>query len=227
MIEAVLFDLDDTLYPQAQWLEGAWGKVCASAMRWGVKPEVLQPAIRSVAAEGSAGGGIIDRTLALLDVEHVPVAELVAAFRAHTAPVLVPYPGARDLLRALRSRVPVGLVTDGYEATQRSKVSSLNLDDAFDVVVYSDQWGRQFRKPHPKPFTLALDALAVAPEQAVFVGDHPVKDVEGPQAIGMRSVRVRTGEYSCMEGSMQPWATVATLVDAADTLINDCRCVVD
>ncbi len=151
----MLLDLDDTLYPQASWLQGAWDRVCQAAGAYGVPSDVLRPALLSVAAEGSAKGNIIDRALARIGAHEVPVPPLVAAFRSYHAPSLPLYPGVAESLRALRRQVAVALVTDGDVGIQCSKLRSLGLENAFDVVVLSDRLRRDRRKPHPAPFQAA------------------------------------------------------------------------
>jgi putative hydrolase of the HAD superfamily len=55
-----------------------------------------------------------------------------------------------------------------------------------DAIVDSRSHGRV--KPHPTIFQAALTALAVAPEDAVMVGDSVEEDIEGARAIGMRAI---------------------------------------
>jgi putative hydrolase of the HAD superfamily len=217
-IAAVLFDLDDTLFPQAAWLAGAWAAVAKEATRWGVDGEALGEALNVVAAEGTGRGRIIDRALEVLGAT-APVDRLVAAFRAHHPAQLEPYPGVRNALGRLRALTRLAIVSDGDVAIQEAKLDGLGLGASFDVVVLSDRLGREHRKPDPAPFRLAMDRLGVVPEQSIFVGDRPAKDVAGAHAAGMRAIRVRTGEYAGEPDDPRPWLTVATAVDAADAII--------
>jgi putative hydrolase of the HAD superfamily len=61
------------------------------------------------------------------------------------------------------------------------------VDDLFDTVVDSCQVG--VRKPDPRIFQLALDALDVSPAQAVMVDDAP-GNIAGARALGMHTVLV-------------------------------------
>jgi putative hydrolase of the HAD superfamily len=212
VISAVLFDLDDTLYPQAAWLEGAWAAVAARGAQLDVPEADFLAALHAVAALGTDRGRIIDRALARCGFGDVAVAPLVEAFRAHAPAALDCYPGVVDELRALSALVPVGIVTDGDPVIQRAKVRALALD--VDVVVFSDENGREHRKPDPLPFLDALDALALDASGTVVVGDRPDKDVAGAIAAGMRAVRVRTGEYASRPDEPAPWRSVATTADA-------------
>jgi len=222
---AVTVDLDDTLFPQADFLSGAWRAVAAAAGRQGVPVEPLRIMLGAIAAEGSDRGRIIDRALARCGIRPAPelVAGLVAAFRDYRPAVLAVYPGVAEALRQLRALLPVGCVTDGDPAVQRAKIGALGLTGAFDTVVISDELGRRFRKPHPAPFQAALDALGVAAGDALHVGDRPDKDVAGPHQLGMRAVRVRTGEYAGRPDGTPP--AEFSFPDAASALAAICAWV--
>jgi len=208
-VAAVCFDLDDTLYPQAEWLQGAWDAVAARAAAAGVDEAAMRVALRDIAAEGSDRGRIIDRALMRVGAAHVPVAPLVAAFRGCGARDLEPFPGVRAGLERLAVRVPLGLVSDGDPAIQRSKLAALGLADAFRVVVWSDEHGREHRKPDPLPFVVAAQLLGVDAGEVVYVGDRPDKDVAGAAAAGMVPIRVRTGEWQHREDGAECRASVA------------------
>ena len=218
LVDAVLFDLDDTLYLQHTWLTGAWDAVAERGATFGIEAPVLRAALEVVASEGSDRGGIIDRALAAIGAD-CEVAPLVEAFRSH-APLSLPAV-TDDLhrrLASLRAQVPIGLVTDGDPTIQRAKLRALRLDNAFDTVVVSDTWGRAYRKPHRLPFDLALSALGVDADRAVYIGDRPDKDVAGATAAGMRSVRVRTGEYADASNDLVPWAEADDVIGALGLL---------
>jgi putative hydrolase of the HAD superfamily len=196
-LRAVTVDLDDTLYPQSAYLARAWAAVAAAGAADGISEQRLYDALMAECAKGSDRGGIIDR--ALEDVGGRPqlIPGLVETFRSFEPYKLDPYPGAAAALAELRRVVPVACVTDGDPAIQRAKLRALCLEDAFDAIVISDELGRKFRKPHPKPFLTALEELDVPPSAAIHVGDRPEKDIAGPAAAGMAgAVRVRQGEYA-------------------------------
>jgi putative hydrolase of the HAD superfamily len=214
VIDAVLLDLDDTCFDQREFLAGAFGAVARRAGELGVDEVRLRDALEVIAAAGSDRGGIIDQALAAVGVS-VPVGPLVDVFRSYRPARLSPYPGVRESLGQLRRLAPVGLVTNGDPAGQRAKLAALGLRDAFDVVVFSDELGRGFRKPHPAPFCQALRQLGADPGRSFFIGDHPDRDVAGAQQVGMRAIRVRTGEYAGRPDVVTPWRTAP---DAASAL---------
>jgi putative hydrolase of the HAD superfamily len=213
-IEAVLFDLDDTLYPQDAWLAGAWEAVAHVAECFGVDKRRLLRALHAEAGLGSDRGCIIDAALAAIGAGSVPVRPLVETFRHHHADRLWPFPGACEALRFLSSRVRVGLVTDGDPVIQRGKLRALGLEHAFDVVVFSDELGRSMRKPHPAALVRAARILGLDRAACIYVGDRPSKDVAAAAAARMRAVRVRTGEYRSYPDFPRPWRAARDVPDA-------------
>jgi FMN phosphatase YigB (HAD superfamily) len=229
-VGAVTVDLDDTLYPQASFLAAAWHRLGEVATEHGLPATEVEAALAEVAAEGSDRGTIIDRALLLVGVLperlRLVVPPLVEAFTTFAPDRLDCYPGVVTALARLRSRVPLACITDGTPAVQRAKLTALGLTDAFDAVVISDALGgRHLRKPHPAPFHAALARLGCGADGTVHVGDRPSKDVYGTSRVGMRCVRVLTGEYAGEpEGiasgasAAEPWLTVADFAAAVAAL---------
>jgi putative hydrolase of the HAD superfamily len=222
-VRAVCVDLDDTLFAQSEWLAGAWAAVADRAGALGLDGAALGRVLTRVAAEGSDRGGIIDRALVAIGVHPEPyVAALVSAFSSHAPQRLTPYPGALTALDHLQAVVPVVLITDGNPRIQRAKIAALGLDRRLDHIVISDEiGGRAVRKPHPAPFLHALALLREPPAHVVHVGDRPAKDVAGAQAVGMRCLRVRTGEYvdTPDPAGLVPWKTVDSFLEAVELLL--------
>lgn len=217
-IEAVLIDLDDTIFPQSEWLLRAWRHVALAAGGQGVDAARLYRALQTVAAEGSDRGRIIDRALEKIDAVDIAVGPLVDAFRAFRTGPLAPYPGARDAIRRLAGCVRTAIVTDGDPAVQRSKIRSLGVDELVDLVVISDEFGREHRKPDPYALLFAAAKLGVEPYRCVYIGDRPDKDVAAANAAGMRSIRVVIGEYEWAPDVPPAWMRVPDLPAAVDAI---------
>jgi putative hydrolase of the HAD superfamily len=217
MIDAVLLDLDDTCFDQREFLAGAFGAVARRAGELGADEVRLRDALATIAAAGSDRGHIIDQALENAGAR-VPVGPLVDVFRSYRPARLSPYPGVPESLGQMRRLAPLGLVTNGDPAGQRAKLAALGLEDAFDVMVFSDELGRGFRKPHPVPFCQALRLLDADPGRSFFIGDHPERDIAGAQRAGMRAIRVRTGEYAGWPDLVTPWRIAPDAVGALRAL---------
>jgi putative hydrolase of the HAD superfamily len=196
MIRAVIFDLDDTLYDEAQFVEGGFRAVAAFLARTrGI--DGGRAFLTLMGVLGKCGRGkTIDTALKELgidDTEIVPA--LVEVYRTHD-PALTPYAGCRDLLLKLRSRgYRLGLITDGNVSVQKNKVEALKIDGLLHCTVFSDEYGEDKRKPHPLPYLRALSLLGARPEESVYVGDNPHKDFITAKKLGMHTIRTLTGPY--------------------------------
>src|SRR6185312_14444706 len=117
VIAAVTVDLDDTIFPQSAWLEGAWEAVAAAGGTLGLDAAALHERLVAISAAGSDGGRIIDRALVAIGCSEVDLPALtpglLAAFRAHAPKRLECYPGVVAALASLRAAVPVACITDG------------------------------------------------------------------------------------------------------------------
>jgi HAD superfamily hydrolase (TIGR01509 family) len=97
-------------------------------------------------------------------------------------------PWARPALRRLRSSgVRLGLVTASTRSVVEPNLARLNLEDAFEVIRYSDDVERS--KPHPDALLEALDELGVRAADTVYVGDTTV-DLAMANAAGAPFVAV-------------------------------------
>jgi HAD superfamily hydrolase (TIGR01509 family) len=95
----------------------------------------------------------------------------------------------RSLLQRLSERYRLGLVSNFY-GNLRFLCEEIGYGDLFAAVVDSARLG--IAKPNLGIFQAALDRLGCAPEQAVFVGDHPVRDMGGARALAMPHVWLNT-----------------------------------
>lgn len=222
-VTGVCIDLDDTLFPQEQWLAGAWTDVAHRATELGLDGTALHAALVRIAAHGSDKGGIIDAALLAIGASRAGcVAPLVSAFAAHAPRHLTSYPGALESLERLHAVAPVVLVTDGNPRIQRAKITALGVAHLVDHLVISDELGgRALRKPHAAPFVRALSLLGLSADRVVHVGDRPGKDVAGARGVGMRCIRVRTGEYAGLADPVDetPWRSAGSFADAVDLLL--------
>jgi putative hydrolase of the HAD superfamily len=94
------------------------------------------------------------------------------------------------LLEALRERgFGLGLVSNAFDPgwLLHRDLEHMGLADRLDFSVFSSEVG--LRKPHPAIFERALDALGVAPENALFVGDRLFEDIRGAAELGMTTVQ--------------------------------------
>ena len=98
-------------------------------------------------------------------------------------------PGMPEALAALIERgLILGCVSNAFmpaAALNRIMVEK-GLGQYLSLTVSSCEAG--YRKPHPAIYEAALQGLGVTAAETIFVGDRLDADVEGPAALGMRTV---------------------------------------
>ncbi len=98
-------------------------------------------------------------------------------------------PEAYDVLRGLKQRFKIGLVTNwDYSPSIYRLLADCELEDYFENVVVSDEVG--VAKPDPRIFHVALRRAGLQPKEAAYVGDAP-EDVEGSLAAGLQPVLIK------------------------------------
>ena len=120
-----------------------------------------------------------------------PVEDLIAEFCIKNAEFICMRPGAVTLLQTLRERgYLLGLVTNGRKVLQNRKLDVCALRPYFDTIVVSGS--EDVHKPDAELFRRAAMRLGVPCENCLFVGDHPLNDIEGALGAGMQAAYLRT-----------------------------------
>jgi putative hydrolase of the HAD superfamily len=199
--QAVIFDLDDTLYPEREYVFSGFRAVA----KWSEENlNILSSKVFSelrLLFEAGVRGNTFNILAERYQWKQVDLIEqLVQIYRTHD-PILSPFPEVIELLSSIRASCSLGLISDGLLFVQQKKLTALNLVHYFDAIVFSDELGKGFWKPNPKPFEVVLNKIEAEPFNAIYVADNPIKDFLGARRAGMFSVRVRRkgGLYSNLE----------------------------
>ena len=93
-------------------------------------------------------------------------------------------------LRSLAEQPKLALISDGYLVTQKQKTRVLELEGKLDYCILTDQWGKEFWKPHRRAFVEVQQYFGVLPNECVYIGDNPSKDFHAPFELGWKMVRI-------------------------------------
>jgi putative hydrolase of the HAD superfamily len=195
----IAFDLDNTLYDEGLYYEAAFAVLVPElAERSGGDAGPILARLRAILAEkGKHYNRLFTDVLAEIDLD--PKADLpwvLDRFRS-VETVLAPFPGVTELLRDLRPRYRLGVITSGMQRIQENKLRLLGIAPCFDEIVFSSSLPEN--KPGPMPFRRLLELVGVAPQRAAYVGDNPLFDFRAPNQLGMLSVRVHNPELDRLD----------------------------
>ena len=125
------------------------------------------------------------RTLPPGKLEQMPLflAEMCRGISRHRLGL---YPHVHEVLEILAERFPLALVSDAQSTYARGELHRVGLLGYFDPIVVSADHG--YRKPDRRLFQFALDGMAVAAENALYVGNDMHRDIFGAREAGLKTV---------------------------------------
>lgn len=197
MNTVLVFDLDDTLYPEREFVFSGY-KAVDTFLKQNYKIESFFDVASKLFLSGTRNR-IFDLALSILNIEYDEelIQILLRVYRNHL-PTINLYADAKWALNYYKNRFPLGLITDGYLTTQRNKVQSLGLNRKINYKVYSDQYGRENWKPSAVPYKQVM--LKYGKSKYIYVGDNPKKDFVTAKKLGWNTIRVNRGcgEYDAI-----------------------------
>lgn len=215
--KAVFFDFDDTLQSRA----GAYRMYCEDFLDRYFPDITEEEKLRKMdEMEEHVDGGYKSREeywpemielWGWNDAPELPV--LVEDFNAKFGLKVDMLDGAVDVINELKSRGYIlGMITNGNSLLQNTKLDSAGIRPLFDVVVVSDDLG--IWKPEAGIFEYAMKKAGVTAEESVFVGDHPVNDIQGALNAKMQPVRMNYGSFYGVDlGDMPIITDIKELLD--------------
>jgi len=222
ILKAVLFDIDDTLFPSSEFADKARRSAIEAIVAAGldVDEDVAMGELHDVVKEFTSNyGNHFDQLVVRLG-EHlrpgVHRALVVAAgVRAYhdTKSHLQAFPDALRCIRRLRKTDLLrGILTNGLTIKQAEKLVRLGLQDAFSpgALYISEDLG--VAKPHQRIFKIACDGMGVSPAETMYVGDNPIKDIDGAHEAGLITcLRRGSGKHAAGVGAFAPDFDVSSL----------------
>jgi len=195
MIHAILFDLDDTLYDEMQFVKGGFKTVSSYISKNNnIEPRVVYQMLLDVLKEHGRGK-TFDIALKKLVYNKKFIPKLVEVYRTHKPNIFL-YPEVSSVLSILKKqRYKLGIITDGDVEVQRNKVEALKIKDFFDCMIFSDEYGIKKQKPDPLPYRKAMEKLEASANETIYIGDNPYKDFITARKLGMFTIRIMRGQY--------------------------------
>lgn len=117
--------------------------------------------------------------------------------------------GALEVLTYCKKSYKVGLITNGKMVIQYGKLDKLNIRAYFDTIVISEEAG--IKKPHKGIFELAMRNLHLIADECIYIGDHPVNDIEGAAQAGLNTIWIKVNQPWRDELTVKPLKTITRL----------------
>lgn len=216
-LDAIFFDVDDTLFSTSEFARKARRASCEAMAQVGLDIDVgeLESELMEVVSEFSSNyDHHFDQLLRRIPRRHykgvnkaIIVAAGVKAYHDTKVTDLKPYPDAVTLLRDLAARDAVvrGVITSGLSIKQAEKLLRLGLYPYLTptAIYISSQIG--INKPNIKLYRRACSDLNLKPAHCMYVGDRASRDIDPANALGMITVHLqRGGKHAGEQGQSEP-----------------------
>jgi putative hydrolase of the HAD superfamily len=182
----VVFDLDDTLYKEQDYLLSAYREIAERigdrvTRKQGVQEDRIFDQMLRWRQEGENVFQCLIDTYGL----DMTVDDLLTVYRSHV-PAIRLDEETKHLLDSLHWAAVIGLITDGRSLTQRHKIEALGLSAYMDEedILISEETG--FEKPSEVPYRHFMARYPAC--TYYYVGDNPAKDFSAPERLGWTSI---------------------------------------
>jgi len=189
-IQAVLFDLDNTLTHRdltAQAYSRYLAEYYAPALKQVDSDKIIEIVRRidnggypkkELLTHGSIGASAAYALLQELSWLNPPTIDELAHFWfSQFGRFAVEMPAAEQVLTQLKDEgYQLAIVSNGGHDTRLNTIRGLGIETYFDEIISSGLVG--FNKPQPEIFQITAERLGVQPAQCLYIGDHPINDVQ-------------------------------------------------
>ncbi len=199
-IQAVLFDLDNTLTHRdltTQAYSRYLAEYYAPALKQVESDKIIEIVRRidnggypkkELLTHGSIGASAAYALLQELSWLNPPsIDELAQFWFSQFGRFAVEMPAAEQVLTKLKNEgYQLAIVSNGGHDTRLNTIRGLGIEPYFDEIISSGLVG--FNKPQPEIFQITAERLGVQPAQCLYIGDHPINDVQGATEAGMHAL---------------------------------------
>lgn len=213
----VVFDLDDTLYDELNYVRSGFQTVAdylfaayqiPSAESYNLLIDFLQ----------LGRGKIFDKVLDHYGrLSKAAVRHCLSVYRQHL-PVINLRPEADRCLKRLTG-YPVYIVTDGNKLVQYNKIKALGLETRLRGYYITHRFGVRHAKPSPYCFLKICEREKVSPFQVVYIADNPDKDFVGINPFGFRTVRLLQGQHKKVQDKSPAFAAQYSIASLDELFI--------
>jgi putative hydrolase of the HAD superfamily len=120
------------------------------------------------------------------------VVDTAVLFRSLTMRRFEVFQGVYEVLASLVEKYELALISDAQWVFTEPEMAMLGLTRFFGFWILSSRFG--FKKPDGRLFDMAMKKLMIKPEESVYIGDNPPKDLVGAKKVGMKFILFRS-EY--------------------------------
>lgn len=203
---AIVFDLDDTLYNEIDFLKSAY-----SAISKQLAPEAWHSLFANLFSRYRNKTNVFEY---VSETYGIPIKDLIESYRDHF-PNIEPFDSVIQVLEDIKKKNgKIGIVTDGRSTTQRNKIKALGILNYIDVLVISEEIGSE--KPSEENYRVIEKELGCATNY--YIADNFKKDFVTPNRIGWKTIalldnglNIHSNAFEYQEESYLPQGYISSI----------------
>jgi putative hydrolase of the HAD superfamily len=187
------FDLDDTLYPEQEYVQS--GMQAVSKMlseNFSIESGKIESRLLEI-LEKNGRGSVFNLFLIENNLFSKKTLRICIDTYRHHSPNISLYPEAIDSIKNFNGSKY--LVTDGHKIVQQLKIDALNISNYFKKIYLTNRYGKANAKPSLYCFERILERENSNWDNLIYVGDNPAKDFINLNSMGSKTIRIMTGRH--------------------------------
>ena len=185
--KVVVFDLDDTLYKEIDYLQSAYHHIAFLVSNVNTPEAEVYQLMTDTYRQGKKP---FEAAIEKFHFQLYDVQWMLAVYRNHKPHISLDKIVEESLAWLKAHDAILGLVTDGRVTQQMNKIDALGLKkfvNEDDIIINEAE---EFRKPDQRSFQYFMDKYGKDADYW-YVGDNPDKDFKGPNRLGWHTVCLR------------------------------------
>jgi putative hydrolase of the HAD superfamily len=189
-VEAIIFDMDNTLYDESQYVRSGFRAVSEyMAEKFKMDKDQMYSLFLSILSK-KGRGEVFNTALEEFNMKkEETIQKMISVYRNHS-PIITVFKDTNNTLSKLKQKHRLGLITDGVKKVQEIKVEALKIASFFDVITYAIDYGGK----NNAVFLATLEKLKTNPANSVYIDDNPTQTFAIAKNLGIHTIRIRKGE---------------------------------
>lgn len=196
-VKVIVFDLDDTLYPEIEFVQSGFASV--AGYLHALHPKHSKESLYTLMLqelEKNERGKVFDVVLEHLGCKTKQmVRKALSIYRLHTPTLTLPQKSREILEYYSNQNIPLYIVTDGNKIVQNNKIQALDVAPFIKTSFITHRYGKIHAKPSPYCFVKIAEKEGVKYEDIVYIADNSNKDFVGIKKLGFRTIRIKQGMF--------------------------------
>lgn len=188
MYKVILFDLDDTLYLERDYVYSGY-RVVASFLEKKYNLSLKTTYLKMIDLSKESYDNVFNRLFDAYNIKagNDEIKKIIEIYKNHIPNIDLCEDSRKILENLLKKDIKLGLITDGDSVQQRNKIKGLDIEKYFEKIIITDELApnREFWKPSKKAFEIMIDFFKEEPKNILYVGDNLNKDPFGALEVGI------------------------------------------